>query len=545
MYPSLEEVKKIAASGEYRRIPVCRELYADRYTPVEVLRTLRGSSRHCYLLESASQTESWGRYSFLGCHPTLELNLTDGELTIRRMAEARIGAKTQEAEAGKTDATDASETVEVRKVTHPGEALREILKDYKSPVLEGLPPFTGGLVPFIGGPGGDFTGGASGDSPLRRRRGHGSGTYEISHFRRTVSSRIGDDARWETDDRKFYGGSKMIKEAILKLAKKENLTYEEAEAVMNEIMSGEATPVQMSSYLTALSLKGETIDEITASAAGMRAHCVKLLHDMDVLEIVGTGGDGSNSFNISTTASMVIAAGGVPVAKHGNRAASSKSGAADVLEALGVNITISPEKSAELLKKINICFLFAQNYHIAMKYVAPIRKELGIRTVFNILGPLSNPAGANMELMGVFDGSLVESLAQVMENLGVTKGMVVYGQDKLDEISMCAPTSVCEIRDGKFTSYEIAPEQFGYTRCKKDALKGGTPQENAEITRNILNGADKGPKRQAVCLNAGAALYIAGKAETMEQGVRMAEELIDSGAAQKKLEEFVKESNAE
>ena len=545
MYPSLEEVKKIAASGEYRRIPVCRELYADRYTPVEVLRTLRGSSRHCYLLESASQTESWGRYSFLGCHPTLELNLTDGELTIRRTAEARIGAKAQEAEAGKTDATDASETVEVRKVTHPGEALREILKDYKSPVLEGLPPFTGGPVPFIGGPGGDFIGGASGDGPLRRRRGHGSGTYEISHFRRTVSSRIGDDARWETDDRKFYGGSKMIKEAILKLAKKENLTYEEAEAVMNEIMSGEATPVQMSSYLTALSLKGETIDEITASAAGMRAHCVKLLHDMDVLEIVGTGGDGSNSFNISTTASMVIAAGGVPVAKHGNRAASSKSGAADVLEALGVNITISPEKSAELLKKINICFLFAQNYHIAMKYVAPIRKELGIRTVFNILGPLSNPAGANMELMGVFDGSLVESLAQVMENLGVTKGMVVYGQDKLDEISMCAPTSVCEIRDGKFTSYEIAPEQFGYTRCKKDALKGGTPQENAEITRNILNGADKGPKRQAVCLNAGAALYIAGKAETMEQGVRMAEELIDSGATQKKLEEFVKESNAE
>lgn len=337
----------------------------------------------------------------------------------------------------------------------------------------------------------------------------------------------------------------MIKEAILKLAKKENLTYEEAEAVMNEIMSGEATPVQMSSYLTALSLKGETIDEITASAAGMRAHCVKLLHDMDVLEIVGTGGDGSNSFNISTTASMVIAAGGVPVAKHGNRAASSKSGAADVLEALGVNITISPEKSAELLKKINICFLFAQNYHIAMKYVAPIRKELGIRTVFNILGPLSNPAGANMELMGVFDGSLVEPLAQVMENLGVTKGMVVYGQDKLDEISMCAPTSVCEIRDGKFTSYEIMPEQFGYTRCEKDALKGGTPQENAEITKAILNGADKGPKRQAVCLNAGAALYIAGKAETMEQGVRMAEELIDSGAAQKKLEEFVKESNAE
>ena len=243
----------------------------------------------------------------------------------------------------------------------------------------------------------------------------------------------------------------MIKEAILKLAKKQDLTYAEAEAVMNEIMGGEATPVQMSSYLTALAMKGETIDEITASAAGMRAHCVKLLHNLDVLEIVGTGGDGSNSFNISTTSSLVIAAAGVPVAKHGNRAASSKSGAADVLEALGVKITVSPEKSAELLHKINISFLFAQNYHVAMKYVAPIRKELGIRTVFNILGPLSNPAGANMELMGVFDQSLVEPLAQVMANLGVTRGMVVYGQDRLDEISMSAPTSVCEIKDGTFT----------------------------------------------------------------------------------------------
>ena len=335
----------------------------------------------------------------------------------------------------------------------------------------------------------------------------------------------------------------MIKEAIVKLSKKEDLTYQEAETVMDEIMSGQATPVQMSSYLTALSIKGETIDEITASAAGMRAHCIKLLHDLDVLEIVGTGGDGANSFNISTTSSLVIAAGGVPVAKHGNRAASSKSGAADVLEALGVNITIPPEKSAELLKKINICFLFAQNYHIAMKYVAPIRKELGIRTVFNILGPLSNPAGANMELMGVFDQALVEPLAQVMAKLGVTKGMVVFGQDKLDEISMSVPTSVCEIKDGWFQSYEITPEQFGYTRCSKDDLVGGTPAENAEITKAILKGEEKGAKRQAVCLNAGAALYIAGKADTMEAGVRMAEELIDSGAALKKLEEFIQASN--
>ena len=335
----------------------------------------------------------------------------------------------------------------------------------------------------------------------------------------------------------------MIKEAIIKLSKKQDLTYAEAETVMDEIMSGQATPVQMSAYLTALSLKGETIDEITASAAGMRAHCIKLLHNLDVLEIVGTGGDGSNSFNISTTSSLVIAAGGVPVAKHGNRAASSKSGAADVLEALGVKITLTPERSAEILKKINICFLFAQNYHIAMKYVAPIRRELGIRTVFNILGPLSNPAGANMELMGVYDQLLVEPLAQVMANLGVDRGMVVYGQDSLDEISMCAPTSVCEIRDGKFTSYEITPEQFGYERCEKGALTGGTPAENAEITKAILKGEEKGPKRQAVCLNAGAALYIAGKAASIEEGVKLAESLIDSGAALKKLEEFVEETN--
>ena len=335
----------------------------------------------------------------------------------------------------------------------------------------------------------------------------------------------------------------MIKEAILKLAKKEDLTYETAEAVMNEIMSGEATPVQMSAYLTALSIKGETIDEITASAAGMRAHCIKLLHNMDVLEIVGTGGDGSNSFNISTTSSLVIAAAGVPVAKHGNRAASSKSGAADVLEALGVNISIPPEKSAQLLKDISICFLFAQNYHVAMKYVAPIRKELGIRTVFNILGPLSNPAGANMELMGVYDESLVEPLAQVMAKLGVSRGMVVYGKDSLDEISMCAPTAVCEIKDGWFQSYELTPEQFGYERCDKSRLTGGSPQENAEITKAILEGREKGAKRQAVCLNAGAALYITGKADTIEQGVRMAESLIDDGSALRKLEEFITESN--
>ena len=335
----------------------------------------------------------------------------------------------------------------------------------------------------------------------------------------------------------------MIKEAIIKLSQKEDLTYQEAETVMDEIMSGQATPVQMSSYLTALSIKGETIDEITASAAGMRAHCIKLLHDLDVLEIVGTGGDGANSFNISTTSSLVIAAGGISVAKHGNRAASSKSGAADVLEALGVNITIPPEKSAELLKKINICFLFAQNYHIAMKYVAPIRKELGIRTVFNILGPLSNPAGANMELMGVFDQTLVEPLAQVMAKLGVTKGMVVFGQDVMDEITLSAKTTVCEIRNGKTNKYEINPEDYGFKICSKDDLVGGDAKANAEITREILNGK-KGPKTDAVLLNAGACIYMTRDDVTYEEAINIARQTIESGKAKEKLEQFIEMSNS-
>ena len=334
----------------------------------------------------------------------------------------------------------------------------------------------------------------------------------------------------------------MIKEAIIKLSKKEDLSYEMAQAVMDEIMSGEANDIQKSAYLTALAMKGETIDEITASAAGMREHCTRLLNDMDVLEIVGTGGDRSNSFNISTTSALVISAGGVPVAKHGNRAASSKCGAADVLEALGVNITVSPAQSAQMLKDINICFLFAQKYHTAMRYVANVRKELGIRTVFNILGPLSNPAGANMQVMGVYDEKLVEPLARVLSNLGVKNAMVVYGQDCLDEISMSARTSVCEIKDGKFRSYEIEPEQFGFKKCDKEELVGGTPEENAKITMEILSGADKGPKRQAVCLNAGAAIYIAGKADTIEAGIRKAEQIIDEGLALKKLEQFREES---
>ena len=334
----------------------------------------------------------------------------------------------------------------------------------------------------------------------------------------------------------------MIKEAIFSLIQKKDLSFEQSKQVMNEIMSGEATEVQMSAYLTALALKGETIDEITGSASGMREHCIKLLHGRDVLEIVGTGGDNSNTFNISTTASFVISAAGIPVAKHGNRASSSRCGAADCLEALGVNITIPPEKSAQLLEKINICFLFAQNYHIAMKYVAPVRRELGFRTVFNILGPLSNPAGANMEVMGVYDELLVTPLAHVMANLGVQKGMVVYGKDCIDEISMSAETTVCEIKSGQFINYTIKPEDFGMKRCHKKELEGGSPEQNAMITKKILNG-QKGAKRDAVVLNAGAGIYVAGKTNSLSEGIALAQQLIDNGKAKAQLEAFIKHSN--
>ena len=334
----------------------------------------------------------------------------------------------------------------------------------------------------------------------------------------------------------------MIREAIMKVVNKENLTFEEAEQVMDEIMGGEASQIQMSAFLTALAMKGETIDEITACAAGMRRHCIKLLQDRDVLEIVGTGGDHANSFNISTTSSIVVSAADIPVAKHGNRAASSKSGAADVLEALGVNITLEPEKSRRILDEINLCFLFAQNYHIAMKYVAPVRRELGIRTVFNILGPLANPAGANMELMGVYNEALVKPLAQVLANLGVKKAMVVFGQDGLDEISMSAPTTVCELRNGTFKDYVLTPEDLGMTRCKKEDLAGGTPAENAQITRDILNGA-KGPKTDAVLFNSAAAVYLAKDGITMQEALEEVREVIASGKAAKQLEAFATLSN--
>ena len=334
----------------------------------------------------------------------------------------------------------------------------------------------------------------------------------------------------------------MIKEAIISLSKKQDLPFEAAEAVMHEIMTGAATPVQMSAYLTALSLKGETTDEITASASGMRAHCIRLLHDVDALEIVGTGGDHANTFNISTAAAIITAAAGIPVAKHGNRSASSKCGAADVLEALGVNINISPEKSAELLKNIGICFMFAQNYHIAMKFVAPIRRELGIRTVFNIIGPLTNPAGAKMELMGVYDRDLVEPLAQVLSSLGVKNAMVVHGEDGLDEISLCAPTFVFEVKNGWVRSYTITPEELGFVRCNPQDLQGGTPQENAAILQALLSG-ERSPKRDAAVLNAAAAMFITGKYESIATAATVANDVIDSGAAKQKLADFIRRSN--
>lgn len=338
----------------------------------------------------------------------------------------------------------------------------------------------------------------------------------------------------------------MIKEAIVKIVNKEDLSYDEAYTVMNEIMSGKTTPTQNSAFLAALSTKStraETISEIAGCAAAMRDHAVKLETGMDLFEIVGTGGDNSQSFNISTTSALVAAAGGMKVAKHGNRAASSKCGTADCLEALGVNIEQSPDRCIELLNEVGMCFLFAQKYHTSMKYVGAIRKELGFRTVFNILGPLTNPGSPKMQLLGVYDEYLVEPLAQVLINLGVRRGMVVYGQDKLDEISLSAPTTVCEFKDGWFKSYIIKPEDFGFNSCSKQELVGGTPQENAAITLNILQGKEKGAKRNTVLLNAGAALYIGGKAESFNDGVQLAAKLIDSGRALATLEKFIEVSN--
>lgn len=334
----------------------------------------------------------------------------------------------------------------------------------------------------------------------------------------------------------------MIKEAIAQLVKREDLTSEVMEQVMEEIMTGEATDAQKASFLTALSMKGETIDEITSAAKVLRSHCERFLNDMDVLEIVGTGGDGSNTINISTLSSVVVSAAGIPVAKHGNRAASSKCGTADCLEALGVKIDCAPARSAQILKDINLCFLFAQKYHPAMRFVGAVRKEMGIRTLFNVLGPLANPAGATMQLFGVYSEELVEPLAYVLRNLGVKRAMVVYGRDSMDEISLSAETKVCEFKNDEFKSYVIKPEDLGLTRCNKEDLIGGTPQENAAIVNDILGGA-KGPKTDVVLLNAGAAIYLASDGITLKDGIEKAREIIVSGKAKKQLKEFIEETN--
>ena len=337
----------------------------------------------------------------------------------------------------------------------------------------------------------------------------------------------------------------MIKEAIIKIVNKEDLSFDEAYTVMNEIMNGETTPTQNAAFLAALSTKSakaETTGEIAGCAKAMREHATPVDTDFDLFEIVGTGGDNAGSFNISTTSAIVAAAGGMKVSKHGNRAASSKCGTADCLEALGVNIDEDHDKCRELLEKVGICFFFAQKYHTSMKYVGAIRKELGFRTVFNILGPLTNPAHPKRQLLGVYDEYLIEPLAKVLMELGVKRGMVVYGTDKLDEISLSAPTKVCEIKDGSLHTYEIKPEDFGLTRCKKEDLAGGDPKENAAITLSVLEG-EKGAKRDAVLLNAGAALYIGEKAKSMQEGINLAARLIDSKKALKVLEDFIKVSN--
>lgn len=339
----------------------------------------------------------------------------------------------------------------------------------------------------------------------------------------------------------------MIREAIEKIVNKGDLTFEEAYTVMNEIMSGETSATQNAAFLAALttkSTKAETIDEISGCALAMREHAQKVSHEgMEVLEIVGTGGDGAGSFNISTTAAFVIAAAGVKVAKHGNRAASSLCGTADCQEALGANIHQDPEKALTMLEKTGMCFFFAQQYHAAMKYVGAIRKELGFRTVFNILGPLTNPASPEYFILGVYDEYLAEPIAKVLNKLGVKRAFVVYGRDKLDEISAVGESAVCELKEGYYRTLTIRPEDFGYESGTKDELRGGTPAENAGITRDILSGKLRGTKRNAVVMNAGAGIYIAGKADTLEKGMRMAEELIDSHKAYELMERYISESN--
>ena len=335
----------------------------------------------------------------------------------------------------------------------------------------------------------------------------------------------------------------MIKEAIKKVVGKEDLTYDEAYAVMNEIMSGETSAVENAAYLAALSTKSsgmETIAEISGSAAAMREHAEHVEHNMEVIDIVGTGGDHSGSINVSTTASFLAAAAGLKVCKHGNRAASSWSGTADCLEALGVNIDQPPAKVREELDTVGMAFLFAQRYHQSMKHVGAIRRELGIRTVFNILGPLTNPARPTAMLLGVYSAHLLRPLANVLPDLGVKRALIVHGTDGMDEISIGAPTRIHEIADGWERSYEIHPEDFGITPAAKEAIRGGKPDENAAVARGILSGELTDARADVCLLNAGAAIYIGGAAPSIADGIAAARQTIADGSALRKLEDFIR-----
>ncbi len=490
--PTLEECKNIAAQGHYGVIPLSCELYADMTTPIEVLRILKKVSGHVYLLESAEADKRWGRYSFLGYDPLLEITCYNGTTTI------------------KSELTSRTDSGDVRQI------IREVMEENKSPKLPGLPSFTGGLVGYFSY---DYIKYSEPTLKLEAKDEEGFQDVNLMLFHKVIAF---DNYR-----------QKLI---LILNVKTEDLktNYHRAERELSSmkelLLNGEKvqyTPCQLKTEFQPL------FDEKAyCEMVGKAKHYIRegdifqvVLSNRLEAEMEGSLLDASNSFNISTTASLAISAAGVPVAKHGNRAASSKSGAADCLEALGANIALEPEQSKKLLEETGICFLFAQKYHTAMKYVGPVRKGLGIRTIFNILGPLANPAGPVYQIMGVYDENLLAPMEQVLSNLGVKRGMVVYGQDRLDEISASAPTSVCEIDNGSFKNYVIAPEDFGLERGTKEDLVGGTPQENAEITRAILNG-EKGPKRNEVLLNAAAALYGSGKADRMADGVKLAERLL-------------------
>jgi anthranilate synthase/phosphoribosyltransferase len=334
-----------------------------------------------------------------------------------------------------------------------------------------------------------------------------------------------------------------LKPYISKVVDGQHLTREEARDAIDIIMGDRATNAQTAALLTAMRMNVETIDEITGCAQGMRDKMAKVPHNSEVLEIVGTGGDLAQSFNISTTSSFVVSACGQAVAKHGNRSVSSRSGAADVLEALGVKIASTPEKAASCIDEVGVCFLFAQSYHKAMRFVGPVRAQSGIRTVFNILGPLANPANAEYNVIGVYEERLIDIVANVLKNLGVKHSLVVYGSDGLDEISISAPTYFAEIDNGQITRFTLSPEDVGLTTAKKSDIVGGDALENASITLGILKGEIQGAKRDIVLFNSGAALYACGKANNIEAGVRMAREAIDSGAALAQLNKLIEFTN--